>query len=105
MIILETSALWNDYEASRRQQVEWLHPEWTREQTRLLKRSVLLLIFFVLCQSSVYDTTRCGFVFFYLNSVILLNFNEKNQVTSPEIFSFFFDVTSVKSCKFSLTVA
>ena len=26
--ILETSALWNDYEASRRQQVEWLHPEW-----------------------------------------------------------------------------
>ena len=28
MTILETSALWNDYEASRGQQVELLHPEW-----------------------------------------------------------------------------
>ena len=27
MTILETAALWNDYKASRRQQVEWLHPE------------------------------------------------------------------------------
>ena len=28
LTILETAALWNDYKASRRQQVEWLHPEW-----------------------------------------------------------------------------
>ena len=119
MTILETSALWNDYEASRRQQVDWLHLEWrfllnaefdcgsllisfqlafheafhllvvetfdkvgmtvqdfdseefipmfdeTREQTRLLKRIVLLLILCVLCQSSFHDRTRGGFVFFF----------------------------------------
>ena len=35
------------------------------------------------------------FFFLDLNSVILLNFNEKNQVTSPEIFSGGGDVTSV----------
>ena len=118
LTILETAALWNDYKASCRQQVEWLHPEWrfllnaefdygsllfscrwsfheafhllvvetfgkvgmtvqdaeshecipmfdeTREQTWLLKRIVLLLIFFVLCQSSVHDRTCGGFVFF-----------------------------------------
>ena len=40
-----------------------------------------------------------SFYFLDLNSVILLNFNEKNQVTSPEIFSGGGDVTSVKSCK------
>ena len=36
-----------------------------------------------------------SFFFLDLNSVILLNFNEKNQVTSPEIFSGGGDVTSV----------
>ena len=28
MTTFETAALWNDYKASRRQLVEWLHPEW-----------------------------------------------------------------------------
>ena len=44
-----------------------------------------------------------SFFFLDLNSVILLNFNEKNQVTSPEIFSGEGDVTSVSFCKLSLS--
>ena len=39
------------------------------------------------------------------NSVLLLNFNEKKQVTSPEIFSVGGDITSVKLRKISLSVA
>ena len=118
LTILETAALWNDYKASRRQQVEWLHPEWrfllnaaldwftfdilpisisrgfsssggrdlwqsghdsarcrlSRVHTNVRRNSRadltaqahrFVVDFFVLCQSSVHDRTRGGFVFFF----------------------------------------